>query len=246
MYMAAHKFSVLCIGMGVLLLQSATASNPTLAGVVTLEPSNMGYYWYEKDSWMGGSNTSTGFSYGDAGGVQHVQTNYQYYGGADRSWQQKDLYFQIDLRSITNDLDEAALHFFVTADASPVPSILKHVSIQSALATGDAAQKMAGEADVAGTDSFSLGWNSLDVTTFLQSDLDNGYSFAAFSIPKFSQAQDQNRLLSMYGPSSTTLEEGESTQPYLAYTIPEPGTMMLLALAGGVLGLFARNRRQRG
>jgi hypothetical protein len=188
---------------------------------------------------MGGSYTDTGFSYGDAGGMQHVQTNYQYYGGADRYWQQKDLYFQIDLSSITNDVEQALFCFYVASYDSPSPAMLKHVSTQTVAATGDAGQKLVGTTDVAGTDSFVLGWNSLDLTAYIQSDLDKGYSFSAFSIAKFAQAQDENRTLSLYGPASTTLVQGQSTQPHLITVIPEPA-ILSLALAG--LAVLRRRR----
>ncbi|HQF39899.1 MAG TPA: hypothetical protein PK322_12340, partial [Opitutaceae bacterium] len=63
------------------------------AAIITLGTENSGYYWYERQSWMGGSNTASGFAYGDATGLLHVQRNYQYYGGADRYWETKDAFF---------------------------------------------------------------------------------------------------------------------------------------------------------
>lgn len=239
--MCEFKHCFLSVIMGVLLLQTFALSSAS-AEMITLDSSHMGYYWYEKSSWLGGSWTDTGFSYGDNNGTQYVHKNYQYYGGADRYWQQKDLYFQIDLSSINYDLEQAAFNFYVTAYNSPAPSVLRHVDIQTIAATGNAAQKLAGSTDVAGTGSFVLGWNSLDVTSYIQSDLDKGYTFAAFSIPQFGQVQDENRLMSMYGPTSTTLVEGLSTQPYLVATrTPEPATLGLLAI-GGLAVLRRRSR----
>lgn len=232
--------SILYVIMGALLFQTLPLSSAS-AYTITLGSTDMGFYWYERQSWMNGSNTDTGFSYGDSQGIQYVQNNYQYYGGADRLWQQKDMYFQIDLSSITDDLEQAVFHFYVTAYSSPAPSILTHVDTQTVAATGDAAQKLVGSTAVAGTDSFVVGWNSLDVTSYIQSDLDKGYSFAVFNIAKFGTVQDENRFLSMYGPTSTALVEGESAKPYLAFTtVPEPGTMSLLALGG--LALIRRRR----
>lgn len=130
MKLFARKYSSLYVIMGALLFQTLTLSTAS-ADIITLETANMGYYWYEKSTWMGGSDTQTGFSYGDGAGLQHVQNNYQYYGGSDRFWQRKDLYFQIDLSSITGDLEEAVFHFYVTVNNSTAPSVLKHVDTQT-------------------------------------------------------------------------------------------------------------------
>jgi hypothetical protein len=210
------------------------------ASIIELQTGEMGYYWYERSTWLGGSDTSTGFAYGDAQGVQHVQRNYQYYGGSDRYWQQKDLYFQISLADITEPLaGSAVFRFYVTANNSPVESILKHLGTQTTSATGDAGQKLAGDTNVAGTGSFSPGWNSVDVTSFIASDLTNGYAYSAFSIPQFAQVQDQNRLLSLYGPGATVDVDGLPVRPYLEYTtIPEPNTALLV-----ILGLMATQIR---
>jgi len=215
------------------------------AAVVTLSAVNTGYYWYEKSSWLGGSSTDTGFSYGDTDGLIHVQTNYQYYGGADRYWQQKDAYFQIDLSSLAGEgVESATLNFYVTAINTTAETFLKHVATQSTLATGDAGQKLAGTANVASSTTFAPGWNSIDVTSFIQSDLDAGYSFTALSLLKFGQVQDENRLLSFYG-ASTGVEVGElSAKPYLdvvVATVPEPaGTALFI----GVGALFVCGRRR--
>jgi len=212
---------------------------------IELQPGEMGYYWYQKSTWLGGSDTTTGFDYGDAQGKQHVQTNYQYYGGSDRFWQQKDLYFQIDLAAITEPLTgPATFNFYMTDYASSAESFLKHLGVQTTAATGDAGQKLAGDGNVAGTGTFVLGWNSLDVTPYIQSDLTNGYAFAAFSIPKFGQVQDQNRILSLYGPGSTVEVEGAATRPYLEFsTVPEPSALLLLSV--GLLCLVVARTSSR-
>lgn len=112
MKLFARKYSSLYVIMGALLFQTLTLSTAS-ADIITLETANMGYYWSQRSTWSGGSSTDSGFSYGDDAGLQHVQNNYQYYGGSDRYWQQKDLYFQIDLSSIPGDLEEAVFHFYV-------------------------------------------------------------------------------------------------------------------------------------
>lgn len=230
---------VLALALGLV----AGAASP--AAVITLSSVNTGYYWYEKSSWMGGSDTTTGFSYGDASGLIHVQTNYQYYGGADRYWQWKDAYFQIDLSSLVGEeITLATLNFYVTAINTPAETFLKHVDTQSTLATGDAGQKLVGTTNVASSTTFVPGWNSIDVTSFIQSDLDKEYSFVALSLLKFAQVQDQNRLLSFYGASTSVEIDGLAAKPYLdvvVATVPEPAGAALFV---GIGALFVCGRRR--
>lgn len=229
----------------ILFVLAATAS----WGALTIVPSgtNTGYYWYERSTWLGGSDTTTGFSYGDASGLLHTQTNYQYYGGSDRYWQQKDTYIQLDVSSLSgSQIASARIHFYLTAN-SAIETFLKHVDTQTVVATGDAGQKLVGATNVASTTSFVAGWNSIDVTTHIQSDVDKGYDYAAFSIPKFSQSQDENRLMSFYGASTTQLVGGISAKPYLEVTlIPEPSIPMLMAVSGAFTLILRRRKHQHG
>lgn len=225
-----------------LLLLSAL---PSLAGssTITLSSTNTGNYWYEKSQWTGGSDTQTGFSYGDNGtGLIHAHRNYQYYGGSDRFWERKNAYFQIDLSSFSGmEITSAVFSFYVTINNSDVATSLLHLNTQSPLATGDAGQQLVGGSAVASSSSFTIGWNHIDVTASIQSDLDLNYAVAAFSLPEFAQAQDVNRLLSLYGGSADL-----AYRPYLTVTasaIPEPSTYGLF-VASAVLGLVAY-RRQR-
>ncbi|MCC6415979.1 MAG: PEP-CTERM sorting domain-containing protein [Opitutaceae bacterium] len=218
----------------------------TFAGssTITLSSTNTGNYWYEKSQWTGGSDTQTGFSYGDDDtGLIHAHRNYQYYGGSDRFWQRKNAYFQIDLSSFSGiDITSAVFSIYVTAHNSDVATSLLHLNTQSPLATGDAAQQLAGGSAVASSSSFTIGWNHIDVTASIQSDLDLNYAIAAFSLPEFAQDQDVNRILSLYG-GSAALEY----RPYLTLTasaIPEPATYGLLA-AGAVFGLVAYQRQRQ-
>lgn len=215
--------------------------------VITLTGTNTGYYWWAKDQWMGGSSTSDGFAYGDATGLISAQSNYQYYGGADRSWERKDAYLQVDISSLRGvTFASATLNFYVTGNSS-AETFLKHLDTQSVLATGDAGQKLAGNSNVASTTTFIAGWNRIDLTSFIQSDIGKAYDYAVFSIPQFTQSQDENRLLSFYGASATAWAEGVSVKPYLAITaVPEPATYALL---GGAIILslaIYRKRKDRG
>ena len=215
------------------------------AETIFLSGINSGFFWYQQNTWTGGSDTQSGFSYGDENGLIHVHRNYQYYGGASRFFEQKDAYIQIDLASLSGvEVASATFHFYVTVNNSPVETFLKHLDTQSDTPAGDAGQKIAGTTDVAGSGSFSPGWNSIDLTSFVLSDLDKGYSFVVLSIPQFAQEQDEDRLLSFYGASATLELEGLSVKPYLLVTtVPEPSAYA--SLAGGAVLFFALRRRRR-
>lgn len=214
------------------------------AEIITLSAPNSGNYWYVKSSWLGGSDTSTGFSYADENGLIHAQRNYQYYGGSDRYWEQKDIYFQIDLSPLAGEeVQSAMFNFYLTALNSDVATSLKHLSDQTTAPSGDAGQKLAGNTDVASSSSFVLGWNSIELTSYVLSDLDKGYTYTVLSIPQFSQTQDVNRVLSIYSASAADVD-GSSVKPYLSVIVPEPGRYSLLV--GGILGVWAFLRRQVG
>jgi hypothetical protein len=222
-----------------------TVPASSAATVIDFQPSQMGYYWYERSSSAWGSDTDTGFSYADGSGKLHVQRNYQYYGGADRYWQQKSLYFQVDLTSVPSSFEgTAVLAFYVTTNNTPAtPSSLYHLATQGTTPTGDAIQQLAGDTVVASTAAFVPGWNFVDLSTAIESDLAKGYGYSVFSIPMFAQTQDVNRLLSLYGPTSTIEIEGASTRPYVTLTpVPEPTTGVLLLAAAAGCGILRRKR----
>ncbi|MCH7226647.1 PEP-CTERM sorting domain-containing protein [Haloferula sp. A504] len=216
------------------------------ATMIDFQPTQMGYYWYQKSTWLGGSSTDDGFSYSDGSGMVHVQRDYQFYGGSSRSWKEKRLYFQVDLTSVPSSFEgTAVLAFYVTLNNTPgTPSSLYHLATQGTTPTGDAIQQLAGDTVVASTAAFVPGWNFIDLGTAIESDLAKGYSYSVFSIPTFAQTQDVNRLLSLYGPTSTTEIEGASTRPYVTLTpVPEPTTGVLLLAAAAGCGILRRKRR---
>lgn len=216
------------------------AASEARASAITLSGINTGHYWWDKQQWSGGSDTQSGFSYGDdVSGLIHAQSNYQYYGGANRDFNRKDAYFQIDLSSLAGiDMISATFKFYVTENNTSAETFLKHLTIQSTTPTGDAAQQLAGMTDVASSTTFTVGWNSIDLTSYIQSDLAQGYAFTVLNIPQFNQEQDENRLLSLYGGSAAA-----EYRPHLDVTVvPEPSTYALLA-SGAVLALAALRRR---
>lgn len=193
---------------------------------------------------MGGSSTNGGFAYGDPGtGLIHAQNNYQYYGGADRFFERKSAYFQIDLSSLggisKDDIISATFNFYLTANDANATS-LKHLTTQSTLGTGDAQQQLAGTANVESSTTFTPGWNAIDLTSFVKSDIEKGYAFTVLSIPEFVQSQDENRLLSLYG-GSAAVEFKPSLQVAL---VPEPTAVALFGV-GAILLLVTAVKKSR-
>jgi hypothetical protein len=219
------------------------AALPAQADItVTLSADNTGNYWWSRNQWMNGNDTSDGFSYGDVGtGLIRAQANYQYYGGADRYFAAADTYFQISLTDLIGiNVESASFNFFVESQNTTAVTSLKHLTLQSTAPTGFAAQKLAGSNVVASSTSMVVGWNSIDVTEMINSDLSNSYDYAIFSIPRYTQVIDQNRLLQIYGSSAPDIE-GESVKPYLNVVVPESATWGLLL---GALALILTVRRR--
>jgi len=213
--------------------------------ILSLSPSHTGNYWWTRNQWSGGIDTNDGFSYGASdSGLIDAQRLYYYYGGADRYFEAADIYFQIPLDSLIGmTVESVSLNFYVETLNTTAETFLKHLGSQTTAPTGDAAQKLAGTDDVFSSTNMALGWNLIDVTDSIVSDLDNGYAYAVFSIPRFAQVQDQNRLLSIYGASAADVG-GTSVAPYLEVeVVPEPAAYGFLlgglALCGG---MFSRRR----
>ncbi|MFA5688434.1 MAG: hypothetical protein WC959_04725 [Kiritimatiellales bacterium] len=227
----------------VLAVLSIAALGAPAAQIISLTETEAGNYWYMRQVWLGGSYTDDGFSYGDAGtGLIHAQRYYEYYGGSDRIWESKSIYFQIDLSSLAGQaVDSAIFNFHVAAYNTPAESYLRHLETQVMPAAGDAGQQLSGDVDVIGTHSFTLGWNAVDLTAQIQSDLAKGYAYTVLSIPEFSQVEGENRILSIYGASTTVTEGGVLLRPYLS-VIPEPHTFVLLT-AGAVMLRFYRRKK---
>ncbi len=218
---------------------------------VELSGNNVGYWWYNKTQYSGGKDESSNWLYSNANNLVEVKNLYEYYGGADRYFEQRDAYIQIDLSSLSgidvSTITAISFNFCIKElnDATSSPARLKHLDVQSVAPTGDAAQKLGGSTEVANSATMSEGWNSIDVSSSIISDLGNGYDYAVFSFEKFGTAQDHSRLLTFYSPSSTELVDGISVVPYLSVTtnVPEPATY---AAIFGMLALaFAAYRRRK-
>jgi len=144
----------------------------------------------------------------------------------------KNAYVQISLATVPNNIDVelATLNLYIT-NASGSGSRLMHLA-DSSNATGHANQTLNGDTEVmALSGNTSKGWVSIDVTEFIQSDLDKGHDWAVFSLPSLNYSN-----LSFHGSSDPDYG------PYLSVTlIPEPASLGVLSLVG--LLLFKRRRR---
>ncbi|AQQ69944.1 hypothetical protein SMSP2_00278 [Limihaloglobus sulfuriphilus] len=227
-----------CIAAAFLAFQCLTVS----AAEITLGETNAGYYWWQRTTGFS-TYTDDGFNYGDANGYIISRNDYQYYGGSDRYFYRADAFFQIDISSVSGqEIQSAALNFYLISYSSDSPTNLMHLTTQTAAPTGDAAQQIAGDTAVAASDTFVSGWNSIDVTDQIKSDITNGYGYAVFSIPKFAQTQDINRVMVIAGPKTDYDDGSGPTKPYLSVTVPEPASMLILA-AGGLLAAKIRKRQ---
>ena len=102
---------------------------------------------------------------------------------------------------------------------------------------GNASQKLSGTELVLTLDDPNqpLGWVGVDITDFLQSDLDNQRAWSCFSFNHDATGVYDNRS------SGFSFSSGDSDNaPYVEYTLPEPATMALLALGG--VALLRRRR----
>jgi len=173
-----------------------------------------------------------GFSYGWESTGFKVDANPNWAGHwYESSWangEQSTVFMQISLSDIPAgvEIQQAHLYLHIT-EVSGNGSELKHLS-DSSTATGLASQQLAGNVTVATLKDIPTGWLSIDVTDYIQADLNNGHDWAVFSFPyksysslKFSSAETDNGA-------------------YLAVVIPEPATMGML----GFGSLFLLRRRK--
>ncbi len=149
----------------------------------------------------------------------------------ESSWangESSNVFMQISLAGIPAGatVQQAVLNLYIT-ECSGSGGQIYHCS-NSAAATGQASQQLAGDVKI--TDiSAQAGWLSIDVTSYIQSDIDKGHSWAVFSLPSKSY-------------SSLTFSSGETDNAaYLsAVVIPEPATLSILGL--GAMALLRRKK----
>lgn len=189
-------------------------------------------------------HNESGSSYDYWDGTSTVnKVHYEFWGSSD-SVIQRTAYLQFDLSSVPAgaQIGSATLNLYVTeihyGSDSPSGGWIKHVA-NSSSATGLASQKLGGNEIVVEMKDQPAGWMSLDVSTFIQNDIANGYSYAAFSGNYNGSGYFRNSGFSFVSADTAT------DQPYLSITtVPEPGvTAAAIAL---MTGLFALRHQRRG
>ena len=214
-------FSTIAIAFMVTVMASSASAAPI---VITTTPQGDGHSLRARygffDTWN---------DYAFQSNANPVQAHHSYASG----WGEiKNAYLQISLDTVPAgaEIASATLNLYIT-NVSGSGARLRHVS-NSSNATGDASQQLAGNVDVLTiTTSHGTGWLSIDVTQFIQSDLDNGHNWAAFSLPSSSYSN-----VSFYSAAQAGYE------PHLSVTlIPEPASLTLFAC--GVTLIIARRRR---
>jgi hypothetical protein len=134
-----------------------------------------------------------------------------------------DVYLQISLSAIPvgATIEKAYLNIEITECSGSGGQIYHRTD--SSTANGLASQKLGGDTKIMDI-SAPAGWLSIDVKSFIQSNLDNGHNWAIFSFPSV-------------GYSSLRFSSGETENaPYLSVSLPEPATTAILSL--GALALW--------
>lgn len=138
-----------------------------------------------------------------------------------------DVFMQFSLASLPAGaaVQQATLNIYVTECSGSGGQIYHRTN--SSTATGLASQLLGGDVKIADILT-SPGWHSIDVTSFIQSDIEKGYQWAVFSLPS-------------KGYSSLTFDSGETANAaYLSVAIPEPATLIMLSL--GALPMLRRKK----
>jgi hypothetical protein len=116
---------------------------------------------------------------------------------------------------------------------------ISHVS-NSGSANGNASQKIGGDQAVVTIADGDSGWICTDITSYIQADLTNSYSYSCFSFDP-NRGGDYNNHSAGF---SVTSYEGGANKLYLELTVvPEPATTAGL-IGLGVLPLLLLRRRK--
>ena len=172
-------------------------------------------------------------SWYDSGYYSNANPNTVYYdydsGSANGSW--RNAFMEVSLAGLpaVEDITMATLNInILSLQGSGKVATVNHAA-NSGAATGNASDQISCTQLVGYiNDTTGLGWASFDITDYIKADLQNGYSWAAFTF-----------VYSSYHALTFSSGESATCAPYLE-VIPEPCTMGLLGL--GSL-LIARRKR---
>lgn len=184
--------------------------------------------------------TGSSYDYFDAGS-SGISAYYTYWGTSD-TLQYNTGYIQFSLAAFTSEdtISSATLNLYLNerhySSESPSAGFIKHASSASS-ANGSASQKIGGDVQVVEIKDQSVGWLSLDVTSLIQSDIGNGYSYACFSFNPNTAGYFRDAGFNINSADAV------SGQPSLSVNvIPEPATFVLFGLGFAGAWLVRRNK----
>lgn len=213
------------------LLTAVTANAATFNFAVT--SAGDGYYHNE---------SGRSYDYFDASS-QNVSAHYQYWGysedlGTNTGYAQ----FNIAGAALLKEIVSVTLNLNITGSylTSPTPDAgrILHVANSSA-ATGNASQRIGGGELVSTVSAGLSGWQSFDITEYILNDLNNGYSWAAFSFAPNTTGNYSDRYA---GFSFSSAESG--VPAFISITtaeVPAPASIFLLGFS--LIGLSAIGRK---
>jgi len=155
-------------------------------------------------------------------------------------------YLQVAIPSLgaSEPFESAYLNLYITGlttGLSNGAANLYHIGNSSG-ANGTATQKLTNDLEhVLNFSAQSLGWNAVDVSSFIENDISEGYSYAAFYFDYVGYGD--------WGPA-TNLSFSSGSDPVNAAflqvntsSVPEPVSMVLFGIGGATIA-FARRKKK--
>jgi hypothetical protein len=207
---------------------------------------------WEHDWWGGGSWVGwDGWSQGVQNDVDHGYSIYC--SPCDGTETRTDTWLEAALPTLTGNVTGAWLYIDVLSDYSSngtgTFATLYHASDASS-ATGNAEDMLNGNQFVQNITPAGSGWMAMDVTSFIESDYANGYNWAGFQFNPATSNPTESSFA--FG------NEAGGAAPYLQIATdaavtegggagaptPEPATLALFGIGGGLACLIRRRRLQ--